>query len=120
MSKKTVKILSILLTFVLVMVASASVFALTPNDIKASNGGEVGKKIKAIGQDIIGLLQVAGVVIAIAILIVIGIKYMMGSTADKAEYKKSLMPYLIGAVLIFGAVAISEVVYQMAISISTT
>ena len=59
------------------------------------------------------MLQTAGVVVAIIIMIVIGIKYMMGSTADKAEYKKSLMPYLVGAIFIFGAVAVSEMVFQL-------
>ena len=48
------------------------------------------------------------------ILIVLGIKYMMGSTAEKAEYKKTLMPYFIGALLIFGASAFAGVAIDFA------
>lgn len=118
MSKKTVKILSMLLTAVMIIAMSTSVFAenFTPRNmtsfINTSSGAS--NSIRGIGGKLIGILQTAGIVIAIVIMIIIGIKYMMGSTADKAEYKKSLMPYLIGAVLIFGAVAVSEMVFQLA------
>lgn len=127
MSKKTVKIVSILLTFMMIMSLSTSVFAannttnevgykpFTPTDMKNSinSSGNASTSIKKIGGSLIGMLQTAGVVVAIVIMIVIGIKYMMGSTADKAEYKKSLMPYLVGAIFIFGAVAVSEMVFQL-------
>ena len=44
-------------------------------------------------------------------LVVIGIKYMMGSAEEKAEYKKTLMPYIIGAALVFAASAIAGIIY---------
>lgn len=123
MSKKTVKIVSILLAFVMIMSLSSSVFAannttstpFTPSEMKNSIDTKTNatNSIKKIGGSLIGMLQTAGVVVAIIIMIVIGIKYMMGSTADKAEYKKSLMPYLVGAIFIFGAVAVSEMVFQL-------
>lgn len=131
MNKKTIKILSILLTFAMVITMfSTPVFAadgddgeegttssvITPNSLKdkITYEGEGNTKVQAIGGEIIGILQTAGVVVAVVILIVLGIKYMMGSTAEKAEYKKTMMPYFIGAILIFGAVAVAEVVFQMA------
>ena len=45
-------------------------------------------------------------------LIVLGIKYMMGSAEERAEYKKTLFPYFIGAVLIFAAVNLAQVIYS--------
>lgn len=39
---------------------------------------------------------------------------MMGSAEEKAEYKKTLMPYVIGAALVFAASAIATVVYNFA------
>ena len=45
---------------------------------------------------------------------------MMGSASEKAEYKKTMIPYLVGAVLIFGASAIAKVVVQLAGTITTT
>lgn len=37
---------------------------------------------------------------------------MMGSAEEKAEYKKTMMPYLVGALLIFAAVTIANMVYN--------
>ena len=42
---------------------------------------------------------------------------MMGSASEKAEYKKTMIPYLVGAILIFAASTIANVVYQFAIGL---
>ena len=39
---------------------------------------------------------------------ILGIKYMTGSAEEKAEYKKTMVPYLVGAVILFGAAAIAQ------------
>ena len=41
-----------------------------------------------------------GIVVAVIALMVIGIKAMVGSAEEKAEYKKSIPGYLLGAVMI--------------------
>ena len=51
-----------------------------------------------------------GIIVAVVVLLVLGIKYMMGSASEKAEYKKTMIPYLVGALLIFGASAIAKAV----------
>lgn len=38
---------------------------------------------------------------------------MMGSPEEKAEYKKTMMPYVVGAVFIFAASQIAGVVYGL-------
>ena len=52
--------------------------------------------------------------VSVIVLLVLGIKYMIGSAEEKAEYKKTMIPYLVGAVLVFGASAIAQVVYSIA------
>ena len=66
-----------------------------------------------IGNRIIGVITTVGVVVAVVVLLVLGIKYMMGSASEKAEYKKTMIPYLVGAILIFGASAITKVVVSL-------
>ena len=61
-----------------------------------------------------GILQTVGIVVAVVVLMVLGIKYMMGSAEEKAEYKKTMIPYVVGAILIFGATTIANMVYQFA------
>lgn len=43
---------------------------------------------------------------------ILGIKYMLGSTEQKATYKKSMLPYLVGAVLLFGGVSITTKIIE--------
>ena len=53
-------------------------------------------------------------VLSVVTLVIIGIKYMMGSAEERATYKKSLMPYFIGGILVFGASSIASIVYNIA------
>ena len=114
MSKKTLRIITIIATIVAVVCISSLNFAASttkPSDLDADPSGE----FNDIGKTIIGGLKGIGTIVAVAILIVIGIKYMMGSAEEKAEYKKVMIPYLIGAVLIFAAPFIADAIYTFAI-----
>ena len=66
-----------------------------------------------VGGNIVSIITTIGIIVAVIVLLVLGIKYMMGSAAEKAEYKKTMIPYLVGAVLIFGASAIAKAVIAM-------
>lgn len=76
-------------------------------------------EMKDIGNQIITIVSVAGSIIAVIVLIVLGIKYMMGSAEEKADYKKTLLPYIIGAVFIFGASALAGIIYNFATTIGS-
>lgn len=52
------------------------------------------------------LLLGIGIVAAVIVGIILGIKYMIGSVEEKAEYKETLFAYLISCVVIFGAFGI--------------
>ena len=58
--------------------------------------------LKTIGNDIIGTVTMIGSIVSVITLIILGIKYMLGSVEERAEYKKTLTPYVIGAVMVFG------------------
>ncbi len=119
MKTKTLKVLTVVLTVVMIIVMGTSiVFAenttgqTKPGDLKLSYNGT--NDILSIGGNIAGIIQTVGTVVAVIILIVLGIKYMMGSAEEKAEYKKTMMPYVIGAVLIFAASTIANMIYSFA------
>lgn len=113
MSKKSLKIITAILTFAMIMALSLSAFALSPLDITPTESGAA-SSVQTLGGKIMGVLQTAGVVVAVVILSVLGIKYMMGSASEKAEYKKTMIPYLIGAIFIFAAPTIANIVFQLA------
>ena len=45
-------------------------------------------------------------IVAIIMVGILGIKYMLGSVDEKSEYKKDMIPYFVGAILLFGITAI--------------
>lgn len=118
MNNKLVKIFSILLMVIMLCSITLNVFAaskepttLTPSQITSENNIEGATGIATVGKKIVGVLQTVGIVLSVIILIVLGIKYMMGSAEEKADYKKSMMPYIVGAALIFSASAFAQVIY---------
>lgn len=111
MSTKTMKILTMVATILLVVSLGAStVFGLTPGELKGTD--PTSTDIQDLGNKVIGILQTVGIVLSVVILIILGIKYMMGSAEEKAEYKKTMIPYLMGAAFIFLAPTIANVVYN--------
>ena len=74
--------------------------------------------MEAFGENVLGIIQLIGIVGSVIILIVAGIKYMTGSIEEKADYKKALLPYVVGAILLFSATTIANVLYQYADSIA--
>ena len=73
-------------------------------------GGDV--EVKKIINRFIGAAQIIGVFVAVAMLIILGMKFMIASAEEKAEIKKHLTVYVIGAVSMFGAAGILEIVQK--------
>ena len=115
MSKKTIKII-VFMSLILCIIATATLLSVVPsftaNDLTGKDTNATGQ-IKDLGNNIIGILQAVGIVVSVVVVIVLGIKYMMGSVEEKAEYKKTMMPYLIGAALIFAASTVSMLVMNL-------
>ena len=119
MSVKTKKILVFMLTAVMMLaVLGTTVFA-APTDVVNTmkgtmvDGEETATPLAELGGKILGILQVAGVIIGTIILVVLGFKYMMGSLEEKAEYKKTMIPYVVGAVIIMAGPTIASGVFTL-------
>ena len=126
--KRTLKLVSILLLVVIVSMTLTTVVSAKSSTKGSGTEGAAGidaagiasglkgttsaaqEDVTNIGNQLIGIITTVGVVVAVIILLVLGIKYMMGSASEKAEDKQTRIPYLVGAILIFGASAITKVV----------
>lgn len=116
MSTKTMKILTFIATLLIVIaMCSNVVFAaskLDPNDVvgkmENSSGNANTNQITNLGGNILNILQIVGIVVGAIILVVLGLKYMMGSLEEKAEYKKSMIPLIVGIVVVMGATTIAN------------
>ena len=69
-----------------------------PDDMDSKSS----EKIENVTSQILTSITDIGIAAAVIILAILGIKYMIGSVEEKAEYKKDLIPYLIGALILFG------------------
>ena len=111
--KKLVKVLTAIMMITLLFVTISNVVLAAPPNPNNYTGNDDYSvdSVGTLGNQIIQILSTIGSIASVIVLIIIGIKYMMGSAEEKAEYKKTLMPYVIGAALVFAASAIAGIIY---------
>lgn len=113
MKKKLLrKILIVIFTLLFItMIMPKSFAGITPDQIKGNDDGTL-MELDFL-DDIADGIRYIGTFIAVGALMIIGIKYMTGSIEEKANYKKSMMPYIIGCVILFGASAIAPQIKEL-------
>ncbi len=79
---------------------------------------EANTKISSMLVTIITIVRIAGICIAIAMLLVLAMKYMTAAAGEKADIKKSAVQYVVGAVVLFAAVGILGIIGEFASNIS--
>lgn len=67
-------------------------------------------ELQDLSSTIYNVLLVVGIVIAVLLGAVLGVKFMIEGAEGKAEVQKALVPYVIGCIVIFGAFAIWKIV----------
>ena len=112
--KKSVIILLVL--FVMFFALGQTVYAnsiggaIQGADNFVSNGSEGSKissdNLKDLSDQIYNVLLILGIAIAVIVGLVLGIQFMTGSIETKSKVKESLIPYITGCIIIFGAFGI--------------
>lgn len=103
---KTLKIITILaiiiFLFTPICLAGGTPTTIDPNEWKPDNlQMEDYDEVVDVAVVIIAVIRYVGVAVSIIVLLIIGIKYMTGTVQEKAEYKKTMIPYLIGVFIFF-------------------
>lgn len=84
----------------------------TKNQKAYKPGKAKSSKVQGKVGPILGNIRNVGIVFSVIFLMIIGIKAMIGSAEERAEYKKQIPKYLIGvAVLMMGSV-IPQLIYN--------
>ena len=115
--KKTMKLISMLLMICFTLSTAVNAARDVNNiigqmDNQTANGAD---QVATIGGQIADIITTVGIVVAVIVILILGIKYMMGSASEKAEYKKTMIPYVVGAVLILGGSAIVKIIFSIQI-----
>ena len=76
---------------------------INPGEWKPSNfnPNDMDEVVDAAGI-IVSVIRTFGIIVSVIVLLIIGIKYMVGSVEERADYKTSMRPYLIGVLIFFG------------------
>ena len=118
MNNKIMKIFLIILIFLSIFsILSQNVYATIDEQMKQAddflNAGKNPtdkpldeKNIREASEQIYNILLTIGIVIAVIVAAVLGIQFMLGGLEEQAKVKESLIPFIIGCVVIFGAFGI--------------
>ncbi len=118
--KKTVKIISTILIALFVVCAVANVVLaddVDPSKFTGSQGNMNTDNINKVGNQVIYLIRLIGTMISVGVLVILGVKYMTASPEGKADFKSTMIPYLVGAVLVFAATWVASAIYGFATGI---
>lgn len=120
MNRKVIKIGAILLTVLMIITMLATPVLAETADLSVSqfdNKGATGNaktSVQSIIGAIITMVQIIGVGVAIIMLIVLAIKYISAAPSEKAEIKKTVTIYVVGAIVLFAASGILGIIKDFA------
>lgn len=117
---KITKILCIALVVFMLATAFSNVLCanntgdlLDPDTMKGSPTNTSNKAGSLMNQ-ILGIVQVVAMGVAVIMLVVLAIKYVSAAPGEKADIKKSMIIYVVGAILLFGATGILQIIKTLA------
>lgn len=120
---KTVKIISALLIATLLVATLSQVCLATDVDYSGivssvnTNADAASVDVSSINTTagkVVRMIRNAAAIAAVVIISILGIKYMMGSTEEKADYKKSFIPLIVGIVVVVSATSIATLLFSVA------
>ena len=138
-SRKTIKIMIMLISICIILINfNTKVYAIPKEEVDSTThdgfgddagiesfdptenpraynffGGTSENKLKEKAGVILGFINLIGIAISVIVLALIGIKYMLGSVEEKAEYKKTILMYCLGAAIIFTGSTLPNIIYKL-------
>lgn len=64
---------------------------------------------------VLGFIQNAGMITAVIALAIIGLKYMITSPEGKADFKKDMIPYIVGCFMLGGVSLILGIISELSL-----
>lgn len=118
---KTMKIISTLvIALVLVAVLSQTILASSQYtgvidnlDSKANSSTASVDGITTKAGDILKVIRNVAAILSIFVITILGIKYIMGSVEEKANYKKTFIPVIVGIVVVVAATTIATELFKL-------
>lgn len=127
MRKKIFKVMILLLVAIVITMANSYVFAededpinnpdyYDPSGSDETASTTVANKAKVI----VNVIQVIGIIVAVVSLMIIGIKYMVGSLEERADYKKTMLPWILGCIMVVSVTSVPKLIISFSGIFDTT
>ena len=98
--------------------AAAGNDALDPGQFTEIDNSGAALSFQRIIGAIINIVQIIGTGVALIMLIVLAIKYISAAPGDKADIKKHAVVYVVGAIVLFAATGILQIVKNFATNVT--
>lgn len=119
MKKKNKIIISIIICIIILLIGffvhtSFAIGDIDPNSYLPSDAGTQGfdRLSHKVGY-VLAFIRNLSAVVSVIALMIIGVRYILGSLEEKAEYKKTFMKYVIGCVLAVSTTTFVSFIYNM-------
>ena len=122
MNKKKIKlilIITLILIFIILFSIKNSTLAIDPDDPNWNPNPEFDESVTEKSGQVLGWIQYIGIIVGVIALAIIGLKYIFSSVEGKAEYKKAMIPYIIGCFLLMSISLVIVVIGNIVIDDST-
>lgn len=116
--KKKVKIFSIIMLIIITVSSFMATISyadmIDPNDYNPNNGNaEAPAKFTNMVGTIATTIQTIGIILSVIVIGLLGIKYMTGSVEERADYKKTMIPFLVGTFLIVAVGTVLRIINDL-------
>lgn len=125
-----IKIVSIIILTTVICFVSSTTYATSLDEIITQADGFLNsaddtavideEALKDTSNTIYNTLFTIALVLAVAVGMIIGIQFMLGSVDEKAKIKETLIPYAVGVFIIFGAFGIWKLAIELGEGITPT
>lgn len=120
-----IAIFLLMITFSFTFIMPKYVLAGTPSSIDPEDweppelsDGEMEELTDSAGI-IVDVIRIIGIIATVVFLIIVGIRYMLGSIEERAEYKKSMKAYIIGVAIFFSLSQLIPILIDLATAFDT-
>ena len=112
---KKIVILSLILIFIATIMipiySNAIQTGINPDSYRNNNSSS--PKAQSMIEKVLGIVRLVGTILSVVILMIIGIRYMLGSVEERAEYKNTFKLYILGALLLFTGSMVPQIIYDI-------
>ena len=88
----------------------------TYNPLKSDISEEDKQIIRNKASTILGWLRNISAIVSVIAIMVVGLKYIIGSVEEKAKYKETLIPIVIGCIMVTSGATLVSFIYNVFIS----